>query len=245
MRGVVTPTSDAQAKYELLGASIAVEGARYRVGTPFLGLPPPLMFGPINIYRKLRAGPLRRAAEAMKWRAERAFELATELRTMQAALDAGVRANVRQAAGRLYSLYFRAEQAPDPDNRVSLSDTRDALGVPHVKLDWRVKPIDVRGITGWLKLLSEDLPSKGLGTVIFPAAGWEHKIVGGPHHMGTTRMSADRHHGVVDEHCRVHTVDNLYMAGSSVFATAGYANPTFPLVTLALRLADTLQARLR
>jgi choline dehydrogenase-like flavoprotein len=43
----------------------------------------------------------------------------------------------------------------------------------------------------------------------------------------------------------VHTVDNLYIAGSSVFATGGYANPTFTLVTLALRLADTLRKRLR
>jgi choline dehydrogenase-like flavoprotein len=43
--------------------------------------------------------------------------------------------------------------------------------------------------------------------------------------MGTTRMSADPRHGVVDEDCRVHSVDNLYIAGSSVFTTGGYANP--------------------
>jgi choline dehydrogenase-like flavoprotein len=42
----------------------------------------------------------------------------------------------------------------------------------------------------------------------------------------------------------VHSVDNLYIAGSSVFATSGHANPTFTLVALALRLADTLRKRL-
>ncbi len=68
--------------------------------------------------------------------------------------------------------------------------------------------------------------------------------MGGPHHMGTTRMSADPNHGVVDADCRMHTVDNLYIAGSSVFATGGYANPTFTLVALALRLADKLRDRL-
>jgi choline dehydrogenase-like flavoprotein len=57
-------------------------------------------------------------------------------------------------------------------------------------------------------------------------------------------MSADPRHGVVDADCRVHSVENLYIAGSSVFATGGYANPTFTLVALALRLADTLRRRL-
>jgi choline dehydrogenase-like flavoprotein len=65
--------------------------------------------------------------------------------------------------------------------------------------------------------------------------------------MGTTRKSADPRAGVVDEHYRVHSVDNLYItyiAGSSVFTTGGYANPTFTLLALALTLADTLRTRL-
>jgi choline dehydrogenase-like flavoprotein len=63
--------------------------------------------------------------------------------------------------------------------------------------------------------------------------------------MGTNRMSADPKTGVVGEHCRVHSVENLYVAGSSVFATGGHADPTFTLVALALRLADHLRSRLR
>jgi choline dehydrogenase-like flavoprotein len=39
----------------------------------------------------------------------------------------------------------------------------------------------------------------------------------------------------------VHGIGNLYIAGSSVFTTAGYANPTLTLVALALRLADHLE----
>jgi choline dehydrogenase-like flavoprotein len=74
--------------------------------------------------------------------------------------------------------------------------------------------------------------------------GWEDKILGGPHHMCTTRMAASPRQGVVDADCRVHSVANLYVAGSSVFATGGYANPTFTIVALALRLADRLRAEL-
>jgi choline dehydrogenase-like flavoprotein len=58
-------------------------------------------------------------------------------------------------------------------------------------------------------------------------------------------MSDTPQQGVVDRHCRVHSVSNLYIAGGSVFATCGYANPTFTIIALALRLADTLRDRLR
>jgi choline dehydrogenase-like flavoprotein len=50
--------------------------------------------------------------------------------------------------------------------------------------------------------------------------------------------------GVVDPNCRVHDVDNLYLAGSSVFPAFGYANPTFTIVALALRLVDHLRPKL-
>jgi choline dehydrogenase-like flavoprotein len=49
---------------------------------------------------------------------------------------------------------------------------------------------------------------------------------------------------VVDTDCRLHEQPNLYIASSSVFPTCGHANPTLTIVALALRLADTLKARL-
>ncbi|MBV9366593.1 MAG: hypothetical protein JOY89_20345 [Solirubrobacterales bacterium] len=55
--------------------------------------------------------------------------------------------------------------------------------------------------------------------------------------MGTTRMAYDARVGVVDADCRVHGVHGLYIAGSSVFPTAGHANPTVTLVALAIRLS--------
>jgi choline dehydrogenase-like flavoprotein len=51
-------------------------------------------------------------------------------------------------------------------------------------------------------------------------------------------MSADIKSGVVDEDCKVHGVDNLFIAGSSVFPTTGFANPTFTIVALAQRLSE-------
>ena len=59
--------------------------------------------------------------------------------------------------------------------------------------------------------------------------------------MGTTRMSADPALGVTNADCRVHSLDNLYVAGSSVFPTFGFTNPTLTIVALATRLADHLK----
>ena len=69
-------------------------------------------------------------------------------------------------------------------------------------------------------------------------------MTGGKHHMGTTRMHVDAEQGVVDPDCRLHSVANVYLAGSSVFPTGGYANPTLTIVALAIRLADHLKSRL-
>jgi choline dehydrogenase-like flavoprotein len=74
---------------------------------------------------------------------------------------------------------------------------------------------------------------------------WPADLKGGFHHMGTTRMSADPGSGVVDADCRVHGLDNLYVAGSSVFTTGGSGTPTLMLVALSLRLADHLRALFR
>ena len=73
---------------------------------------------------------------------------------------------------------------------------------------------------------------------------WPDGFYGNEHQMGTTRMHRDPASGVVDENCRVHTVANLYIAGSSVFPTGGANNPTLTIVALALRLADHVKQQL-
>ena len=61
------------------------------------------------------------------------------------------------------------------------------------------------------------------------------------HHMGTTRMHVEPRLGVVDENSRVHGTSNLFVTGSSVFPSGGYANPTLTIVALAARLGDHLK----
>jgi choline dehydrogenase-like flavoprotein len=63
---------------------------------------------------------------------------------------------------------------------------------------------------------------------------------GGTHQLGTTRMAAKAEDGVVDQQLAVHGLSNLFVASGSVLLTSSQANPTFTVITLALRLADHL-----
>jgi len=244
-RGFITPTAEAQRRLRLLSCSIGVEAESYRIGTSYLW-PPEILFGPVRLYRQLRRGRAAPLADYLDSAAENAYQLRRKLATRRAARQAlrNVSHLPEPTPTHVHSLYFRAEQAPDPSSRVVLDRRRDALGVPQVALDWRVNSVDTDSILAWLSRLDAELLIRGLGRVVMPPDDWPEGIIGGPHHMGTTRMSTDSRRGVVDEHCRVHSLDNLYVAGSSVFPTSGYANPTVPLVAPALRLADRLLERL-
>jgi choline dehydrogenase-like flavoprotein len=144
------------------------------------------------------------------------------------------------------------EPEPDPDSRVSLSATeRDALGMPRVRIDWRLGSNVQRTFDRTLAIIGAELELSGVAGVTLdpPLQGgaWPSSLdpEGTWHHMGTTRMHDSPRHGVVDRHCRVHGVGNLYLAGSSLFPTAGANFPTITLTALALRLADHLAAAAR
>ena len=118
-----------------------------------------------------------------------------------------------------------------------------------VKLDWRLAELDKRSALRTMEILGAELGRAGLGRLRLDVsesdAGWPADTAGGWHHMGTTRMSDDPKLGVVERNCRVHGLSNLYVAGSSVFPTAGSGTPTLTLIALALRLADHLKAAFR
>jgi choline dehydrogenase-like flavoprotein len=133
---------------------------------------------------------------------------------------------------------------PNPDSRVLLSDETDALGLRRVKLDWRLTELDKRSVARALEIMGAEIGRTGIGRfkmLIGDDPGWPEDLEGANHHVGTTRMHDDARQGVVDRNCKAHGIDNLYIAGSSVFPTAGIGTPTLMIVALALRLADHLR----
>ena len=140
-------------------------------------------------------------------------------------------------------VFVRAEQAPNPDSRVSLDTERDSLGMRRAKLNWVLNDLDRKTLDRSLQVFGEEMGISGLGRLrvtVDDKRPWR-KTRGGAHHIGTTRMATDPKQGVCDAYGQVHGVTNLFVAGSSLFPTVGFANPTYTITALALRLADRLK----
>lgn len=180
-------------------------------------------------------------ADALKW-----FRLRDLLAEMPTVLREAARfAVLRQAPvfePTSIWLQLHLEQLPNPQSRVRLSDRRDPLDRRRAQVDWRLDGAEIETARAALEVYGEEFARLGLGRIV--PAGWLSE--GGDefeesyHQMGTTRMAAAPDRGVVDPDCRVFGTENLFVAGSSVFPTTGYCNPTLTIIALALRLADHL-----
>ncbi len=141
--------------------------------------------------------------------------------------------------------YF--EMAPNPKSRVTLDDKCDEVFCQkRTKITWELSDCDEQTYTHSTMLYKnaiEKLAMERGKEVQVSFAPWDKvksNLVINGHHIGTTRMSDKAEDGVVDKNLKVHSLDNLYVAGSSVFPSAGISNPTFTIVTLSIRLAEHL-----
>jgi choline dehydrogenase-like flavoprotein len=146
---------------------------------------------------------------------------------------------------KVYQVGIASEQAANPDSRVKLGNNLDVLGQRQTVLEWQLQEQDIRTIKYAASLLASELGRKNIANIkladLRAGNDWVYNsIAGGPHHMGTTRMSDSERTGVVDSNCKVFDFDNFYVAGSSVFPSSGCTNPTLTIIALAYRLADHL-----
>jgi choline dehydrogenase-like flavoprotein len=148
-----------------------------------------------------------------------------------------------RSKARRYTLFYHAEQAPNPASTVSLVGACDALGLPRLKIDLRYSGLDAASVVAGHRIIDRNLREAGLGRLEYhvpeeerAARVWE-QMTDGYHQIGTIRMAADAARGVVDADCRVHGTANLFVASSAVFPTSGQANPTLLIAALSSRLA--------
>ena len=182
-------------------------------------------------------------------RRERPHRLLRHLRTVAAGAGSAaalVYKKLRTPRARQFIVGCRAEQSPNPDSRVTLDDSVDAFGMPRARLHWQLTARDRRASNGRSRCgaASSQRPGRSSSPSALPDEPWTARMSPGAHHLGTTRMHPDPSRGVVDENCRVHGTSNVFVGGSSVFPTGGWAPPTLTIVALALRLADHLKAAL-
>ena len=152
-----------------------------------------------------------------------------------------------------YDGYIRiaAEQTPNPESRVTIGSEVDKLGLKRPVLSWKLQEIDKSTFRKATMRFAKLFVERNLGRVRIddwvlsddaPFPGFPQEL-GGNHHIGATRMGASSSEGVVDRNQKVFGINNLYVAGSSVFTTTGHVNPTFPIIQMTLRLADHINTR--
>ncbi|HUP74233.1 MAG TPA: GMC family oxidoreductase [Acidimicrobiales bacterium] len=151
-------------------------------------------------------------------------------------------------SSRRHYLYYQTEHLPDRESRLVLHADRDAFAMPRLDARVRFGQRDIDTVLALHRAVGRRFVELGAGRLIYREEELEAEVRAGiasfnsnAHHLGTTRMSDDPRRGVVDANCKVHSVDNVYVAGSSVFATSSHANPTLLLVALAIRLAEHLR----
>jgi len=167
--------------------------------------------------------------------------LGTALETAFKGLHGG-----RRNATRMVKLTLMGAARPNPDSRLTLSKRLDPFGVPRLQLDWRLLPEDWATHDESYRRFEQLMVESGSGRLgsepWMTAEELTEHCSSGDHMLSTTRMAASAEQGVVDPDCKVFDVDNLYVAGSSVFTTAGCSNPTFTILALTLRLADHVRS---
>jgi choline dehydrogenase-like flavoprotein len=140
-----------------------------------------------------------------------------------------------------FDVIVNLEQRPDPRNRIELSSRRDRFGnpLPRLLLEWTDD--EQERLERLRRLLGKWFREAGLGQLVISAG--HRPDLSAHHHAGTTRMGIRPEEGVVDPDGRVFGTENLYLVGSSVFPSAGFANPTLTIVALGRRLARHIAAR--
>lgn len=148
-----------------------------------------------------------------------------------------------------FSLEMHGEQVPQARSRVMLSDKVDAFGMPQLRVDWHYSQTDIESVARSLDVFAQEFERSNTARLEYNRSTLEEDLMRfgayGGHHIGTARMGRDERTSVVNADCQVHSVHNLFVAGSAVFPTSSQANPTLTLIALSLRLGDTLSRRLR
>ena len=153
---------------------------------------------------------------------------------------------LRTSSGK-YALHYHAEQEPNSQSRITLTDEKDRFGLPRVAVDLRFTERDARSVVKSHRILDSGLRAAGLGCLEYwaPDKDLLNRVLAqasdGVHQAGTTRMGSDPKTSVVDLNLKTHGVVNLHIASGSVFPTTGQANTTFVATALGIRLAHHLR----
>ena len=157
-------------------------------------------------------------------------------------LQKALRDDPNTAITHMLRLSFSTEQLPEPDNRVSLADDKDAFGVPRPKIAYKISDYSKRSLAFARGVVRQIIAAAGMVPEGSDLPNFQYSGAG--HLMGTCRMGKDKTNSVVDRDGCAHAHPNVFVVGSSVFVTGSCTNPTVTLAALTIRTAKALAQKL-
>ncbi|MGV2290076.1 GMC family oxidoreductase [Trinickia sp. YCB016] len=152
---------------------------------------------------------------------------------------------IRYGASHRLEISTHHGMLPNPENRLTLADKRDMLGIPYPKVYYSIDEYTRKSARRTIQMYEDIFRGMGATDIVYiPDPNNPLNFSAEDHPMGGLLMGDDANTSVVDKHCRSHEQENLYVASSAVFVTTGTANPTLTIAAIALRVADTIRAEL-
>ena len=146
------------------------------------------------------------------------------------------------------NIFMNLEEDAKKSNKITLHEKiKDKNGIPISKVFYKKSNKSLLSAKVIMEELGKFLINKNIGRIaikkeIDNLEGFNS--LGAHHHMGGTRVGTEVNSSVVDTDLKVHGTKNLFVAGSSVFRSSGYSNPTYTIVQLSLRLSDEIKKKL-
>jgi choline dehydrogenase-like flavoprotein len=149
-------------------------------------------------------------------------------------------AEIRKLSACTAELTVEHELLPDPNNRLTLSDKKDALGIPKPNIYYDVGEYVRKSANVYSTPLVKQLAHE-MGAIDVTVTT---EFTNSDHIMGGLIMGANPADSVVDVDCRAHDHPNLFLPGGGAMTTAGCGNSTLTMAALALKAADAMVAQL-
>ncbi len=160
-----------------------------------------------------------------------------------------VKRRVYLPEGSTFFLIANIESIPIKESFIKVAGENEDNQKPIAHINWLTSKQSRTTASHFYTCVKKVLEKNNVAKVILKPSihedtdAWLSESYGLYHHMGATRMSKSKDHGVVDENCRVHTIPNLFIAGTSVLPTGSASNPTFTAIAVALRLCDHIRSK--
>ena len=148
-------------------------------------------------------------------------------------------ADPAEVARHALDFWLTTEDLPLPDNRVTV-DGSGAISLSYTPTNLEAHQRLRSRFEGLLSTMQcTDDVYENLSYV-----GGRLGLSGVAHQNGTIRFGTDPSTSALDLDCKLHELDNVYVADSSFFVSSTAVNPTLTIIANALRVAETVANRL-